>query len=120
MRAALVFLVLGFAAIAGTLPDDAVLSQRLVGTWRGSRHDTRYLANGTWMMDPQDYELLGGQNSHGKWRVENAKLIETWRFVGESEDSRVIQEIIAITSHVLKFRTLSQGRPRPPRRTGAS
>src|SRR5438034_9291754 len=110
MRAALVFLALTFAAIAGTLPDDAVLSQRLVGTWRGSRHDTRYFADGTWMMDAQDYEL-GGQNSHGKWRIENAKLIETWRFVDESEDSRVLQEIIAITSYVLKFRALSQDGP---------
>ena len=82
MRAALVFLTLSFTAIAGSLPDDAVLSQRLVGTWRGSRHETRYFADGTWMMDPQHYELLGGQTSHGKWRIENAKLIETWRFVG--------------------------------------
>ena len=50
MRAALVFLTLSFTAIAGTLPDDAVLSQRLLGTWRGSRHETRYFADGTWMM----------------------------------------------------------------------
>ena len=114
MRAALVFLALTFAAIARTLPDDAVLSQRLVGTWRGSRHDTRYFADGTWMTDPQDYELLGGQNSHGRWRIENAKLIETWRFVGELEDAQVIEEIIAITSHVLKFRTLSQDGPGRP------
>jgi hypothetical protein len=80
MRATLVFLTLSFTAIAGTLPDDAVLSQRLVGTWR----------------------------------IEKAKLIETWRFLGESEDSRVIQEIVTITSHVLKFRTLSQDGPGRP------
>jgi hypothetical protein len=54
-------LTLTFAAIAGTLPDDAVLSQRLVGTWRGSRHDTRYFADGTWMIDLQDYELLAAR-----------------------------------------------------------
>jgi len=66
------------------------------------------------MTDPQDYELLGGQNSHGRWRIENAKLIETWRFVGELEDAQVIEEIIAITSHVLKFRTLSQDGPGRP------
>jgi hypothetical protein len=99
-------LTLTFAAIAGTLPDDAVLSQRLVGTWRGSRHDTRYFADGTWMIDPQDYELLRPEFTT-KVAYRQRQVDQSMAFVGESEDSRVIQEIIAITSHVLKFRTRS-------------
>jgi hypothetical protein len=100
--------------IAKSLPDDAVSSQRLVGSWRGPRHDLRYFADGTWMMDPQDFQLLGGQNTHGKWRIQNGRLIETWRFLGASEDSSVVQEIIELTARSLRFRTLSQDGPFRP------
>src|SRR5438094_10627142 len=46
MRAALVFLALTFAAIAGTLPDDAVLSQRLVGVVLGMTRGNSPMARG--------------------------------------------------------------------------
>jgi hypothetical protein len=56
----MLFVALSTSAFAGLLPDDATLSRRLVGTWHGGRQDTQYFADGTWMMDPQNYELLGG------------------------------------------------------------
>lgn len=96
------------------LADDATLSHRLIGTWHQYRHDTQYRADGTWMLDPQDREFSGGQNTHGKWRIEHGKLIETWRFQGESRDSSTVDEIIQLEGSTLKFRTLSQsgsGRP---------
>lgn len=115
MRLALLFFVLlASTATAGALPDDVTLTRQLIGTWKGGRHNTRYFANATWMMDPQNYELLGGQNTHGKWRIENGKLITTWRFTGESEDSRTIDEIITLTADTLKIRTLVQDGPGRP------
>jgi hypothetical protein len=114
MRTVVFLFALSVSVLAEALPDDATLSRRLVGTWHGGRHDTRYFSDGTWMMDPQNYELLGGQNSHGKWRIKNGRLIQTWRFNGETTDSRVVQEIIDITPSILKFRTLSQEGPGRP------
>jgi hypothetical protein len=113
MRIILLFLLL-LASAAAALPDDATLTRQLIGTWKGGRHNTRYSADGTWMMDPQLYELLGGQNTHGKWRIDNGKLITTWRFKGESEDSRTIDEIITLTADTLKIRTLVQDGPGRP------
>jgi len=108
-------MMLSASAIAAALADDATLSLRLVGTWHGGRHDTRYFSDGTWMMDPQNYELLGGQNTHGKWRIENGKLIETWRFKSESSDSSTVADIIELTATRFQFRTLSQDGPGRPR-----
>ena len=114
MRIALFLFLLTYSAIAGTLPDDATLTRELIGTWKGGRHNTRYFTNGTWMMDPQLYELLHGENTHGKWRIENGKLITTWRFTGESADSRTIDEIITLTRDTLKIRTIVQDGPGRP------
>ena len=116
MRALILLMMLSRSAIAAELVDDATLSRRLVGTWHGGRHDTRYFSDGTWMMDPQNYALLGGQNTHGNWRIQNGKLIETWRFVGESSDSSTVAEIIELTPTRLRFRTLSQDGPGRPER----
>ena len=66
--------------IALALPDDAILSRLLVGTWQSPRHQTVYRADGTWMLDPPDE----GDNTRGKWRIEHGKLIDTWRFSDES------------------------------------
>ena len=66
------------------------------------------------MMDPQNYQLLGGQNTHGKWRIENGRLIETWRFLGQTSDSITVGEIIELTNTTLKIRTLSQEGPGRP------
>ena len=107
-------MMLSASAIAAALADDATLSLRLVGTWHGGRHDTRYFSDGTWMMDPQNYELLGGQNTHGNWRIENGKLIETWRFKSESSDSSTVADIIELTATRFQFRTLSQDGPGRP------
>jgi hypothetical protein len=92
------------------LPDDATLSRLLVGTWHGHRHDTQYRADGTWIMDPPDE----GDNSRGKWRIEHGRLIETWRFNGESSDSTSADEIIELTEKIFKSRIISQEGPGRP------
>jgi hypothetical protein len=96
--------------IALALPDDATLSRLLVGTWQGPRHQTVYRANGTWMLDPPDE----GDNTHGKWRIEHGKLIETWRFSDESSDSTSTEEIIELTEWTFKSRIISQEGPGKP------
>ncbi len=92
------------------LPDDATLSRLLVGTWHGHRHDTKYRADGTWIMDPPDE----GDNSRGKWRIEHGRLIESWRFSDESSDSTSTEEIIELNEKVFKSRIISQEGPGKP------
>ena len=84
-------------AVALALPDDATLSRLLVGTWKGPRHETQYRADGTWVLDPPDE----GDNTRGKWRIEHGRLIETWRFTDETEDSSSVEEIIELTAKFL-------------------
>ena len=96
--------------IALALPDDATLSRLLVGTWKGPRHETQYRADGTWVLDPPDE----GDNTHGKWRIEHGRLIETWRFRDESSDSTSVEEIIELTEKVFKSRIISQEGPGKP------
>src|SRR5712692_2088402 len=110
MRATVIFFALTIFAFAGALPDDATLSRSILGTWHSYRHDTQYRADGTWMLDPPD----AGYNTRGKWRIEHGKLIETWRFAGESSDSMTVDEIIEFTRDTLKCRTLSQEGPGRP------
>jgi hypothetical protein len=110
MRSA--FVIVGFFApvIALALPDDATLSRLLVGTWHGPRHESQYRADGTWVLDPPDE----GDNTHGKWRIEHGRLIETWRFSDESSDSTSVEEIIELTEKVFKSRIISQEGPGKP------
>jgi hypothetical protein len=96
--------------MAQLLPDDATLSRLLVGTWHGHRHDTQYRADGTWIMDPPDE----GDNSRGKWRIEHVRLIETWRFNGESSDSTSVEEIVELNEKIFKSRIISQEGPGKP------
>src|SRR5215475_8621276 len=110
MRNVLVILALLTPVIAYALPDDATLSRLLVGTWQGPRHQTVYRADGTWMLDPPDE----GDNTRGKWRIENGKLLETWRFSDESSDSTSTEEIIELTEWTLKSRIISQEGPGKP------
>jgi hypothetical protein len=110
MRAAFLILALVVPASALALPDDSTLSRLLVGTWHGHRHDTQYRADGTWIMDPPDE----GDNTRGKWRVEHGRLIETWRFNGESSDSTSVEEIIELSERVFKSRIISQEGPGRP------
>ena len=110
MRAKLVIASLIVPVIALALPDDAALSRLLVGTWQGTRHQTLYRANGTWILDPPDE----GDNTRGKWRIEHGKLIETWRFRDESSDSTSTEEMIELNEKTFKSRIISQEGPGKP------
>ena len=110
MRTALVIVALIVPAIALALPYDATLSGLLVGTWHDYRHDTQYRADGTWIMDLPDE----GENSRGKWRIEHARLITTWRFSDESSVSTAVEEIIELTKSIFKSRIISQEGPGRP------
>ena len=110
MRAVLVILGLIVPVIALALPDDATLSRLLVGTWKGPRHETQYRADGTWVLDPPDE----GDNTRGKWRIEHGRLIETWRFTDETEDSSSVEEIIELTEQTFKSRIILQEGPGRP------
>ena len=110
MRSAFVILAVIAPSIGLALPDDATLSRLLIGTWHGHRHDTQYRADGTWVMDPPDE----GDNTHGKWRIEHGRLIETWRFSDESSDSTSVEEIMELTENIFKSRIISQEGPGRP------
>jgi ketosteroid isomerase-like protein len=96
--------------IALALPDDATLPRLLIGTWPGTRRQTVYRADGTWVLDPPDE----CDNTCGKWRIEHGKLIETWRFRDESSDSTSTEEIIELTEKTFKSRIISQEGPGKP------
>jgi len=111
VRTALIIVALIVPVIAPlVLPDDATLSRLLVGTWHGHRHDTQYRADGTWIMDPPDE----GDNSRGKWRIEHGRLIETWRFSGESSGSTSVEEIVELNEKIFRSRIISQEGPGRP------
>jgi hypothetical protein len=106
------FIIVGFIlpVIAFALPDDATLSRLLIGTWEGPRHETQYRADGTWILDPPDE----GDNTRGKWRIEHGRLIETWRFTDETEDSSSVEEIIELSDQIFKSRIILQEGPGRP------
>jgi hypothetical protein len=110
MRATLVIIALIGPLIALALPDDATLSRLLVGTWQGPRHESQYRADGTWILDPPDE----GDNTRGKWRIEHGRLIETWRFTDETEDSTSVEEIIELNDKMFKSRIILQEGPGRP------
>jgi len=111
MRAVVILLVLSFAATALALSDDAALSRRILGTWHGYRHDTRYFPDGTYLTEPAENPPT---LRSGKWRIKDGNLIETWRFEGAQEDSTVVYQIIQLDQRVMRFRTLSQDSPFRP------
>jgi hypothetical protein len=111
MRLILVIVVFLAPAIAVALTDDATLSRLLVGTWKGSRHETQYLADGTWVLDPPDQ----GDNTRGKWRIEHGRLVETWRLTDEDSDSSSVEEIIELTEKIFKSRIVLQEGPGKPK-----
>jgi hypothetical protein len=110
MPRAFVVAALVLPNIALALPDDATLTRLLVGAWKGPRHETEYRADGSWILDPPDE----GDNTRGKWRIEHGRLIETWRFTDETEDSSSVEEISELTQEIFKFRTVSQEEPGRP------
>lgn len=97
--------------IALALPDDATLTQLLIGTWKGPRHETQYCADGTWILDPPDE----GDNTRGKWRIEHGRLIETWRLTDEDSDSSSVEEILELTEKLFKSRIILQEGPGKPK-----
>jgi hypothetical protein len=100
--------VICVAAVCSASPADARLSRLLVGEWQGGRHAVDYRADGTWRFCP-----LAG-TTHGKWRIEAGRLIKTWRFLGESEDSSTVDQIVELTRQRLRIRTLAQDGPGRP------
>ncbi len=76
----------------------------------GPRHETQYRADGTWILDPPDE----GDNTRGKWRIEHGRLIETWRFTDETEDSSSVEDIIELTEKVFESRIILQEGPGKP------
>src|SRR5438105_15495844 len=86
--------------IALALPDDATLSRLLGGTWHGHRHDTQYRADGTCIMYPPDE----GDNSRGKWLLEDLRMTTTRRFNGERSDSTAVENVIKSTGKIFKSR----------------
>ena len=110
MRYAFFLFALIAPNIALALPDDATLSRLLVRTWKGLRHETQYRADGTWVLDPPDE----GDNTRGKWRIEHSRLIETWRFTDETEDSSSVEEIIELTEKIFESRIILQEGPGKP------
>jgi len=110
MRVTLVIIALIAPLIALALPDDSTLSRLLVGRWQGPRHETQYRADGTWILDPPDE----GDNTRGKWRIEHGRLIETWRFTDETEDSTSVEEIIELNDKIFKSRIILQEGPGRP------
>jgi hypothetical protein len=79
-------------------PDDGTLSRLLVGEWQGARHAVQYMKDGTWRFAPAE------GTTHGKWKIQHGKLIETWRFVGNSEDSSATYDIVVLNGKILKLR----------------
>ncbi|MFL6500977.1 MAG: hypothetical protein ACJ8LL_09750 [Candidatus Udaeobacter sp.] len=110
MRYALFLFAVIAPAIAMALPDDATLTQLLIGTWKGPRHETQYRADGTWVLDPPDE----GDNTRGKWRIEHGRLIETWRFTNETDNSSSVEEIVELTDKTFKSRIILQEGPGKP------
>ena len=111
MRTTLVIIALVLANITLELPDDAALKQLLIGTWQGPRHQTQYLPDGTWVLDPPDE----GDNTRGKWRIEHGRLIETWRLTDETSDSSSVEEVIELSEKVFKSRIILQEGPGKPK-----
>ena len=110
LRGASLVVALLVPTIALALPDDATLSKLLIGTWQDPRHQTQYRADGTWILDPPDE----GDNTHGNWRIEHGRLIETWRLIDETDDSSSVEEIIDLTESIFKSRIILQEGPGKP------
>src|SRR3954470_23774005 len=110
MRTSPVIAALILPAIALELPNDTTLTGSLVGTWQDPPHETEYRADGTWFLDPPDE----GDNTRGKWRIEHGRLIETWRFTDETEDSSSVEKIIELTDKIFKSRIILQEGPSKP------
>lgn len=116
MRAVILFFLLASSAFAGTPGNDATLTRRLVGTWQGGRHSTRYFADGTWLMDPQPGYDEG--NTHGRWSIKNGRLTET--FEGGAGEPNTNFDITALTAQTLKIRPVPQTEPGRPEASGSS
>jgi len=69
-------------------------SRQIIGLWLGTRHQTRYFPDGTFIIDPQ----LGPKSSRGHWSINGDQLTEY-----KSDGSVKNHRIISITSHEFVF-----------------
>jgi hypothetical protein len=79
-------------------PNDAQSSKLIIGEWQGGRHAVQYMKDRTWRFDPLD------GTTHGKWHIKDGRLIQTWRFNGESTDSSASYDILELSSKKLVIR----------------
>jgi hypothetical protein len=69
-------------------------SRQIIGLWLGTRHQTRYFPDGTFIIDPQ----LGPKSSRGHWSITGDQLTEY-----KSDGSAKSHRIISITSREFVF-----------------
>jgi len=103
-RLTMVVVVLTSSMMAGTLPDDATLSRMLYRDV--ARQSTLHTVSARRHLDNGPGELW-----FASWAKHPRQLA---RFRGESSDSSTVDQIIELTRHTLKFRSLSRdgsGRP---------
>jgi hypothetical protein len=92
---------------AAPAPQSGDLSSRLVGQWQGGRHRTQYLADGTFIIDPD----LPYAKPLGRWRVQAQTLIESffagnslsWTIVALSERELVLKDQQGRVFHLKRF-----------------
>ena len=89
-------------------PSDAQWSRLLIGRWHEFRHDTKFYADGTYTVDPDEQT-----GPTGTWRIENGILIRHFGQQGQPADSTTNDEIVELTRRLLKIRILSVEGPGP-------
>jgi len=70
--------------------------RKLVGSWKGGRHVTQYLADGSFYTDPH----LVPSPPRGQWRIEGDRLIEVF----PQANRTTIHNILKITETELVLR----------------
>ncbi len=60
--------------------------RKLVGSWKGGRHVTQYLADGSFYTDPH----LVPNPPRGQWRIEGDRLIEFFPLANETVTHRIL------------------------------
>lgn len=71
--------------------------RKLVGSWKGGRHVTQYLADGSFYTDPH----LVPNPPRGRWRIEGDRLIQTF----PQANTTTTHNILSITANELVLRS---------------